>query len=201
MLLTRHILHEYIGIDTFDCEDELSKLISFHVRLHVHNLDIAKVTRLLEPISKLETKSLSLHPDPTTPFAQTSVVSPEYTVGQKRLPNISLFIVAKLFGAFSEAASTTNTDKLTQWHRSYLGIVSLQFKFWQAWVSPILACSMGKHDLTNRLMVSVSVTCVPSANDRLHIRTIQVYTCYIMQCIDLTSHAVCRRQSAAEFSI
>ena len=131
-LLTRQILHEYIGIDTFDCEDALSKLISFHVRLHVHNLDIAKVARLLEPISKLETKSLSLHPDPTTPFAQTSVVSPEYIVGQKRLPNISLFIVAKLFGAFSEAASTTSTDKLTQWHRSYLGIVSLQFKFWQA---------------------------------------------------------------------
>ena len=128
-LLTRHILHEYIDIDTLDCEDVLAKLISFHVRLHVHKLDVAKVARLLEPISKLESKGLPLKPVPTTTFAQTSFVSAEYTLGQKMLPNISFFIVAKLFEAFSEASSTTNTVKLTQWHRSYLGIVSLLFQY------------------------------------------------------------------------
>ena len=125
--LTRYILHLYIGIDTLNCEDALSKLVSLHVRLHVHHLDIAKVVRVLNPISKLETQGSPLKPDPTKTFALKSVVSPEHTVGRKRLPNISCFIVTMLFETFSEAVSTKSTDKLTEWYKSYLGIVSLWF--------------------------------------------------------------------------
>lgn len=123
--LTRHILHLYIGIDTLNCEDALSKLVSLHVRLHVHHLDIAKVVRVLNPILKLESQGSLLKPDPTKTFALKSVVSPEHTVGRKRLPNISSFIVTMLFETFSEAVGTKSSDKLKEWHKSYLGIVSL----------------------------------------------------------------------------
>ena len=126
-LLTRHILHLYIGIDSLNCEDALSKLVSLHVRLHVHHLDIAKVVRVLNPISKLESQGSPLKSDPAITLALKSVVSPEHTVGQKRPPNISSFIVTMLFETFSEAVSTKSTDKLTEWHKSYLGIVSLKF--------------------------------------------------------------------------
>ena len=123
--LTRHILHLYIGIDTLNCEDALSKLVSLHVRLHVHHLDIAKVVRVLNPISKLESQGSSLKPDPTKTFALKSVVSPEHTVGRRRLPNISSFIVTMLFETFTEAVSTKSSAKLKEWHKSYIGIVSL----------------------------------------------------------------------------
>ena len=109
--LTRYILHLYIGIDSLNCGDSLSKLVLLHVRLHVHQHDIAKVVRVLNPISKLE--------------SQGSPLKPEHTVGQKQPPNISFFIVTMLFEIFSEAVSTKCTDKLTEWHKSYLGIVSI----------------------------------------------------------------------------
>ena len=126
-LLTRHILHLYIGIDSLNCEDVLSKLVSLHVRLHVHHLDIAKVVRVLNPISKLESEGSPLKSDPAITLALKSVVSPEHTVGRKGLPIISSFIVTLLFETFCEAVSTKSTDKLTEWHKSYLGIVSLKF--------------------------------------------------------------------------
>ena len=123
-LFVQDILHLYIGSDLLDCTDALSKLVSLHVRLHVHQLDIAKVLKVLKPISKLESISSPLMPNPTTIFALKSVVSPEHTMDKKGLPNISSFIVTVLFEAFSEAGSK---DELTQWHRSYLSIVCIHF--------------------------------------------------------------------------
>ena len=123
-LFGQDILPLYIGSDVLDCTDALSKLVSLHVRLHVYQLDIAKVIKVLKPISKLESISSPLMSNPTTIFALKSVVSPEHTMAEKRLPNISSFIVTMLFEAFSEAASK---DELTQWRRSYLNIVCIHF--------------------------------------------------------------------------
>ena len=119
--LTRQILQVYIGID---CNDTLSKVVSLHVRLHVHQLDISKVVRVLRPVSELES---SLKPDPTATSAfQESVMSPKHIAGQKQLPNILSFIVNMLFGAFCEAARRS-TVMLTQCCKSYLGIVRSLF--------------------------------------------------------------------------
>ena len=124
--LTRQILQVYIGINALESNDTLSKVVSLHVRLHVHQLDISKVVRVLKPVSELE--SLSLKPDPTATLAFESLVSPKHIAGQKRLPNISSFIVTKLFETFCEAAlKSTCTVKLTQCCKSYLDMVSSLF--------------------------------------------------------------------------
>lgn len=120
-LFTKQIL----GIDTFDCNNALSNLVLLHVRFHVYKHDTAKVVRVLKPISKLEIESSSLTTDPTLTLSFKSVVSPEYTAGQKQLPNISSVALTVLFATFCEAASTRSADKLTQWHKSYLSIVCL----------------------------------------------------------------------------
>lgn len=119
-LFIQDILHLYIGSDVLDCTNALSKLVSLHVRFHVHQLDIVKVMKVLKPISKLESMSSPLMPNPIVGLK--SVVSPVDTVDKKRLPNISSFIVTMLFEAFSEAASK---DELTQWHRSYFSVVCI----------------------------------------------------------------------------
>ena len=124
--LTRQILQVYIGVNALDCKDMLSKLVSLHVRLHVHQLDIAKVVRVLRPMLELEREGSSLKPDPTATLTLESVVSPKHTAGQKRLPNISSFIVIMLFETFCEAALRSSV-KLTQCCKSYLGIVCSLF--------------------------------------------------------------------------
>ena len=119
--LTRQILRVYIGIDALDCNNALSKVVSLHVRLHVHQLDISTVVRVLRPMLGLESEpDSSLKPDPTATYTFESLA--KHTAGQKRLPNILSFIVNMLFGAFCEAARR-NTVMLTQCCKSYLGIV------------------------------------------------------------------------------
>ena len=120
--LTRQILEVYIGINAPDCNDALSKVVSLHVRAHVHQLDISKVVRVLRPVSELEIRSSSLKADPAATLTLESVVSPKHIAGQKRLPNISSFIVSMLFETFCEAAMR-GTVELTQCCKSYLGIV------------------------------------------------------------------------------
>ena len=124
--LTRQILEVYIGINALDCSDTLSKVISLHVRLHVHQLDISKVVRVLRPVQKLESEASTRKTDPTATLALESLVSPKHTVGQRQLPNISSFIVCMLFETFCEAALRT-TVKLIQCYKSYLGIVGSFF--------------------------------------------------------------------------
>ena len=124
--LTCQILQVYIGINAPDCNDILSKVVSLHVRFHVHQLDISKVVRVLRPVSELESRSLSLKADPTATITLESVVSPKHTEGQRRLPNISSFIVSMLFETFCEA-TMRGTVKLTQCCKSYLGIVRSLF--------------------------------------------------------------------------
>lgn len=124
--LTRQILQVYIGIDALDSNDILSKVVSLHVRLHVHQLDISKVVRVLRPVPELEGSSLK--PDFSTTLAFESLVSPKHIADQKWLPNISSFIVTMLFETFCEAAlRSTCTVKLTQCCKSYLGIVCSLF--------------------------------------------------------------------------
>jgi len=120
--LTRQILQVYIGINALDCNDTLSKVVSLHVRLHVHQLDISKVVRVLRPVSELESEGSSLQPVPTATLTLESLASPEHTVGQKRLPNLSSFVVDMLFKTFHESALRT-TVKLSQCCKSYFGIV------------------------------------------------------------------------------
>ena len=125
--LTRQILQVYIGINAPDCNDTLSKVVSLHVRAHVHQLDISKVVRVLRPVSELEIRSSSFKADPAATLTLESVVSPKHIAGQKRLPNISSFIVSMLFKAFCEATmrgtALRTTVELTQCCKSYLGIV------------------------------------------------------------------------------
>jgi len=124
--LTRQILEVYIGIDALDCKDALSKVVSLHVRLYVHQLDISKVVRVLRPVLELETEGSSLDDDPTGTFTFKSLVSPKHIAGQKQLPNISSFVVFMLFKTFCEAAPRS-TVMLTQCCKCYLGIVGSLF--------------------------------------------------------------------------
>ena len=121
--LTRQILQVYIGINALESNDTLSEVVSLHVRLHVHQHDISKVVRVLRSVSQLEGSSLK--PDPTATLAFESLVSPKHIADQKRLPNISSFIVTMLFETFCEALRST--VKLTQCCKSYLGIVCSLF--------------------------------------------------------------------------
>jgi len=140
--LTCQILQVYIGINAPDCNDTLSKVVSLHVRLHVHQLDISKVVRVLRPVSELESRSLSLKADPTATLTLESVVSPKHTAGQMRLPNISSFIISMLFETFCEA-TMRGTVKLTQCCKSYLGIVRSLFVHFYVLVSfsQVIKCS------------------------------------------------------------
>ena len=122
--LMRKILQVYIGSDALDCNDILSKVVSLHVRLRVHQLDISKVVRVLRPVSELES---SLKPDPAATRAFESLVSPKRIAGQKQLPDILSFIVNMLFEAFCESAHGS-TVMLTQCCKSYLGIVRSLFE-------------------------------------------------------------------------
>ena len=123
---TRQILQTYIGINALDDDDILSKIVSLHVRLHVYQIDISKVVRVLRPVSELESEGSSLIPDLTATFAFESVVSPKHIAGQKRLPNISSVIISMLFNTFCEVA-LRSSDNLTQCCKSYFGIVCSLF--------------------------------------------------------------------------
>ena len=143
--LTRQILQVYIGIDALQSSDTLSKVVSLHVRHHVHQLDISNVVRVLKPVSELE--SSSLEPDPSTTLTFESLVSPKHSAGHKRLPNISSFIVTKLFETFCEAAlKSTFTVKLTQCCKSYLDMVS-----------SLIACYLLPRDDTLILLTKVII--------------------------------------------
>ena len=70
----------------------------------------------------------------------------------------------------------------------------------RAWVSPTLVWSTEKCDPTDRPTDAVMCTNDVTQNFAWQIARGQFkYTCYIVQCIKLTSHAVWGTQSATEF--
>ena len=96
-------------------------MVSLHVHLQLHQLDLSKLTGILRPISRIE-KEMEFLPYITDPAKLTSLVSPE-VIGNSVLwsPTLATFTVDMLF----KSLSSPDGEELHQWYRSYNGIVSL----------------------------------------------------------------------------
>ena len=119
--LLKKILEAYIG--PLENTDALSRLVSLHVRVHLLQLDLNKLTRILKPLSTLqeEMEASCITVEPTASLV--SATFPVHSVG-KAPPNFASHIVGMLFKFLSQTAAT-DINNLASWYRCYADIVSI----------------------------------------------------------------------------
>ena len=131
LTLKQEILNVYIG--AVDTKDALTQLVSLHVRLHVHQLNLTKVASILRPICRVhhELETLSL----VTKTITAPQVFPHHGKSVLQMPeNRVTFIVEMLFSFFCSCSAVdhkdtatrraSDDDKFRQWCKSYCNIVS-----------------------------------------------------------------------------
>ena len=121
-LLAIEILKAYIGPVTG--RSALARLVSLHVRLHVYQMDLTKVTAVLKPISRMQQ---SLHPAATGSLADLSVTSPLHDPKSiARIPQTFVSLIVETLYTFALHMSTTESESesLESWYQSYSDIVS-----------------------------------------------------------------------------
>ncbi len=124
--LTNEILKAYIGPVTGS--SALERLVSLHVRLHVYQMDLTKVTAILKPITKMQQ---SLHPAATGSLAYLSLASTLHDPKSiDRIPQTFVSPIVKTLYTFALHMSTAETDpeSLNFWYQSYSEIVSLSIQ-------------------------------------------------------------------------
>ena len=113
--LTESLLESYMGdLKTSQSKKALPRLAMLHIRLHVHQLDLTRVTRILRPVSML-------HPELTlTP------TSSEKTCFNTH--NVPAIIIGHIFSLMREACMESipeKTERCNQYLKSYQDLVSL----------------------------------------------------------------------------
>ena len=104
--LTEQILQPYIAVE--EDSDVLTRLVKIHVYLRLHKLDLAKVERILKPISKIQPEA--------NPAASVSVVP---LVSSSTLAAL----VVDVFFNYISYLNETDSEKFEQWYGSYRDIV------------------------------------------------------------------------------
>ncbi len=119
-LLLKKLLEAYIG--PLESSSALSRLVSLHVRVHLLQLDLNKLTRILKPISALqeEMEASYITADPTASLV--SATFPVHSVS-KAPPNLASHIVGMLYKFLSQTGAT-ETENLASWYMCYADIVS-----------------------------------------------------------------------------
>ena len=122
--LTKQILRAYIGPVTGS--DALVRLVSLHVRLHVYQMDLPKVTTILKPISKMQPE---MNPVATGSLANLlSVASSMHDFKSfVRIPQTLVSLIVETLFTFASHMSTaeSESESLKSWYQSYSDIVSI----------------------------------------------------------------------------
>ena len=117
--LTKSLLESYIG--TLDNSHGLAQLVSLHVRLHLRQLDLTKVTRVLRPISRMHEEMKTLSPTRADPavtlagLASVAVPKSTVTIGFTALVVDTLF--SFLNTACTQASDAAGDEKLKQYYK------------------------------------------------------------------------------------
>ena len=125
--LTKEIFKAYIGPVTGS--DALCRLVSLHIRLHVYQMDLTKVTTILKPIAKMRQELETLHPATTGSLANlSSVTSPIHDhKSVVRIPQTLVSPIVETLFTFASQMNTADSDSesLKSWYQSYSDIVSI----------------------------------------------------------------------------
>ena len=107
--------------------DALTRIASLHVHCHVHHVDLAKITRMLMPISMME--NLSPTKDkPIITLRSVEVLMHEVKPTPKMPPTFRSLIITTLFNSAVSSMDAITSENLQCWYRSYHSIVSDYFK-------------------------------------------------------------------------
>ena len=124
--LTYSLLESHIGVLEGGA---LTRLVMLHVRLHVRQLDIAKVANILRQITRIHQKTLTtsaVAPDVTL----AALVSNVMTCEQTKHPSLAATVINTLFQSLrffvAEVACTSEVEDshVNQWYSSYQSLVS-----------------------------------------------------------------------------
>ena len=125
--LTKEILKAYIG--PVMGIDALSRLVALHIRLHVYQMDLTKVTTILRPIAKMRQEMETLHPAATGSLANLLSVAlpmrePKSIV---RIPQTLVSLIVATLFTFASHMNTAESESgsLKSWYQSYCDIVSI----------------------------------------------------------------------------
>ncbi len=135
--LTLKLLESYVGIPKGD--DALNWLVALHVRLHVRQLNITKLTNILRPISRIhheiEVEKTLMSPTSVHPAATLATLASVITPEDVTHPTLAAFVIETLFHSLQllVTTSTSSTDVessgLVQWYHSYRDLVSVAEAF------------------------------------------------------------------------
>ena len=100
--------------------EPIQRIVSLHVSLKVYQLNLAKVTVLLRPLSKLQST-----PESSSSLRNQPINVMRHSPGTKE--HITEFVISTLFNALNDLISTTEErplvsstmDKLATWYQSY----------------------------------------------------------------------------------
>ena len=105
--LTQQILRPYVVVSA---DNAVSRLVKLHVHLRLHKLDLAKVERILKPISAIHTETkLTIADTMAVPF------DPSFT--------LAVLVVDVLF-SYIASPNQLEDEEFQQWCATYRDIVS-----------------------------------------------------------------------------